>query len=306
MREFSEEIVEPIANELLMADLAGLEASGPIARQGALDVYLATAKSIPNILLEIGRLREITFRSVGEGSGKGRDLDRYDEYYSHLFLWDREEGRIAGGYRLGRTDLIMGEFGFDGLYLSSLCECDESLLDYLNPALELGRSWVLPDYQRSLHALLGLWRGIGAFVARYPRYHKFGAVSVSDDYTAISQNLIVKYLRRTKSDPKWEGAMRPVRPFQKDMEGVCDTAASIEEVSAQVSTHEADGKGVPVLLRQYLKMNATLLDFGHDPAFQDCLDAMVLLDLKDAPEKLLRKYMGSEGYEQFLENVEKG
>jgi len=140
-------------------------------------------------LLEIGRLREITFRNVGEGTGKERDLDRFDEYYGHLFLWDREKRTIAGGYRLGRTDLILAEFGFEGLYLSTLCEVEKPLLDYLTPGLELGRSWVGPNYQRSLHALLGLWKGIGQFVVRYPRYHRlFGAVSTSDDYTSISQN----------------------------------------------------------------------------------------------------------------------
>ena len=301
-------------NEILQQDIApaipvedqrreikALGSRAKIAQQANLDVYLAAADAIPNIMLEIGRLREVTFRAVGEGTGKARDLDRFDEYYYHLFLWDRDAHQIAGAYRLGRTDLILAEFGFEGLYSSWLCEFEEPLLDYLNPALELGRSWVVPDYQRSIHALLGLWKGIGQFVARYPRYHKlFGAVSISDDYSFISQNLIVRYLRRTKVDQTWGERVRALLPFQDKPEELSQSFQSIEEVSACIASNEPDGKGIPVLLRQYFKMNATLLDFAFDPSFMNCLDAMVLVDLRQAPARLLKKYMGPDGYERFI------
>lgn len=289
------------ATEVLLAEINDLGPRALIAKQGNLDVYLANADAIPEIMLEIGRLREITFRAVGEGTGKERDLDRFDEYYLHLFLWDRDQNQIAGAYRIGRTDHILAEFGFDGLYSSQLCEFDEALVDYLTPGIELGRSWVVPEYQRSLHSLLGLWKGIGAFVARYPRYHKlFGAVSISDDYTSISQNLIVRYLRRTKTDAHWTDRVKALIPFNDKPEELTKNFSSIEDVSACIAEVEPDGKGVPVLLRQYFKMNATLLDFAFDPTFSDCLDAMVLVDLKKAPSRLLQKYMGKDGYERFL------
>ncbi len=297
------EIAPAIPVEMLQAEIDRLNyEQGPIAVQAGFDVYLAQANVIPNLLKEIGRQREITFRAVGEGSGKERDLDRFDEYYGHLFLWDRDNQKVAGGYRLGQTDLILSEFGFDGLYLSTLCEVNQPLLNYLNPALELGRSWVGPSYQRSLHALLGLWKGIGQFVARHPRYHRlFGAVSTSDDYTYISQNLIVRYFRRTKMNANWRGGLQPRIPFQDKPEELSQQLKSIEEVSAQVANHEPDGKGIPVLLRQYFKMNATLLDFAFNPYFQHCLEAMVLVDLKAAPALLLKKYMGKEGYQKFMQ-----
>lgn len=283
-----------------LRELEALGERGKIARQANLDVYLASADAIPNILLEIGRLRELTFRAVGEGTGKARDLDRFDAYYYHLFLWDREAQQLAGAYRLGRTDLILAEHGFGGLYSSSLCHFEKPLLDYLNPALELGRSWVVPDYQRSLHSLLGLWKGIGQFVSRYPRYHKlFGAVSISDDYSMLSQNLIVRYFRRTKADATWGERVRALLPFHETPEELSASFQSIEDVSACVASNEPDGKGIPVLLRQYFKMNATLLDFAFDPNFMNCLDAMVLVDLKQAPARLLVKYMGKEGYARF-------
>ena len=299
-----EPVAGPTERSAFLADLANLKKAGPLATQGPLDIYLAPADAIPNILLEIGRLREVTFRAVGEGSGKTRDLDRYDDYYLHLFLWDREKECLAGGYRLGRTDLILAEFGFDGLYSASLCEFNDSFLEYLNPALELGRSWVLPDYQRSLHSLFGLWKGIANFVVRYPRYHKlFGAVSISDDYTAISQELIVRYFRKTRLDENWLGAVKPILPFESEVGSEDFPLNSVEEVSAEVSRHEPDGKGIPVLLRQYFKMNATLLEFVYDPNFQHCLDAMVFVDLHQAPASLLQKYMGKEGYRLFAEGA---
>ncbi len=299
------EIAEPVPDDVLAEDMARLGGAGMLAKQGPFDIFLAPAGAIPNILLEIGRLREVTFRSVGVGTGKPRDLDKYDDYYCHLFLWDREQKRIAGGYRLARTDLIFAEFGFDGLYSGSYCECDQSLMDYLNPALELGRSWILPDYQKSMHSLLGLWKGIGQFVAHYPRYHKlFGAITISGDYTSISQNLIVRFLRRTKTDQTWGGAMRALFPFQDRPEDLTSRFESMEEVSAEVATHETDGKGVPVLLRQYFKLNATLLDFAYAPNFKNSLHAMVLVDLKQAPALILKRYMGKDGYEKFKRGSE--
>ena len=294
------EIAAAIPVAEIKKDLEGIGRKGPITSQGNLDVYLASAGEIPNVLLEIGRLREITYRAVGEGSGKSRDLDRYDEQYLHLFLWDRENEEIAGGYRLGRTDVILKEHGVSGLYTASLCEIDQPLLDFLNPALELGRSWIRQEYQKSLNSLLGLWKGIGRFVTENPQYHKlFGAVSISDDYTSISQNLIVRYLRRTATHRTWGERIRALLPFQDKPEEVSSGFQTIADVSAEVSTHEPDGKGVPVLLRQYFKMNAALLDFAYNPNFMHCLEAMVLVDLQQAPARLLKKYMGKEGFESF-------
>ena len=290
---------EPIA--LLEKEIDTLTADGAlVTQQGPFDVFLTQAPQIPHLLAEIGRLREITFREVGEGTGRARDLDRFDTYYSHLFLWDREKRQIGGGYRLGRTDLILAAHGFSGLYLSTLCEVDEPLLELLDPALECGRSWIRASYQQSLHGLLGLWKGIGSFVAHNPRYHRlFGAVSTSDDYTRISQSLIVKFLRKKHTRQDWRGLVHPWVPVGENEDDLPTAIDSIEAVSAEVSRGEPDGKGVPVLLRQYLKLNATLLDFAFNPHFQNCLEALVVVDLHQAPAPLLKRYMGKEGYRIF-------
>ena len=284
------------------AEIANLLRRGPLAAQGKLDVFLAAAWEIPAILHEIGRLREITFRAVGEGTGKEIDLDRFDASYLQLFLWDREAGCVVGGYRLGCTDVLLAAGGPDALYTSTLFQFEQPFLDYLKPALELGRSFVIPEYQRSIHPLGLLWRGIGRFVAERPRYARlFGPVSISSDYTATSMDLIVRFLRDRRQNPAISRWVHPLHPYGlPDNSDISPCLQSIEEVSAAVAAAEPDHKGVPVLLRQYLKLNATLLEFNVDPDFSDVLDALVLVDLRQAPATVLARYMGEAGYQSFM------
>lgn len=286
----------------LAGEIASLNRRGPLAAQGKLDVFLAAAWEIPTILHEIGRLREISFRAVGEGTGRPLDLDSFDASYLHLFLWDREARKIAGGYRLGCTDVLLPAGGPTALYTSTLFRFEQPFLDFLKPGLELGRSFVTPEYQKSIHPLALLWRGIGRFVAERPRYARlFGPVSISSDYSAASQDLIVRFLRDRRQDEAMSRWVHPYHPYGglPEESGISARLQSIEEVSAAVSATEPDRKGVPVLLRQYLKLNATLLEFNVDPDFSDVLDALVLVDLRHAPVSVLTRYMGEEGYRAF-------
>ncbi|MCW1885387.1 GNAT family N-acetyltransferase [Luteolibacter flavescens] len=304
MNDLQQPIAAPGHPAEITWEIASLNRRGPLASQGRFDVFLAAAWEIPSILHEIGRLREITFRAVGEGTGKALDLDPFDASYLHLFLWDREAGQVAGAYRLGCTDVLLAAGGPSALYTSTLFDFEEPFLDYLRPALELGRSFVAPDYQKSIHPLGLLWRGIGRFVAERPRYGRlFGPVSISREYTAYSQDLIVRFLRDSKQDRTVSGWVRPRHPYGglPAEDGISQRLQSIEEVSAAVSAAEPDKKGVPVLLRQYLKLNATLLEFNVDPDFSDVLDALVLVDLRQAPATVLTRYMGEDGYRAFTE-----
>ncbi len=283
----------------LKSEVETLDPSSRLATQGSLEVYLATAREIPLILPEIGRLREISFQAVGEGTGREIDLDEFDQHYLHLFLWDPEAEQVAGAYRLAPTDVVMATQGSAGLYCSTLFEFESPFLDHLNPALELGRSFVAPRYQKSLAPLLALWKGIAAYVSRNPRYHRlFGPVSISQDYTALSQDIIVKFLRENRWNKELGPLVKPLNPFPGNPQ-ISPLLESIDQVSARVSEAEADGKGIPVLLKQYLKLNATLLEFNLDPAFSDCLDALILVDLHEAPAAVLARYMGKEAYTKF-------
>jgi len=295
-------IAPPADHASVVAEVESLTKNGhgALASQGGLEVYLTTAQAIPAIMHEIGRLRETCFREVGEGTGNEKDLDQYDAHYLHLFLWDPKHGRVAGGYRMGRTDTIMAEFGPEGLVTASDFEFEPPFLDFLNPGLELGRAFVSAGYQKSLYPLALLWKGIGAFILRYPRYHKlFGCVSISDDYTKISQDIMVRYMRRSHKNNLLSRWVHPVRAYEEMPEGndVSFRLQSIDQVSARIADTEPDGKGVPVLLRQYLKLNATLLAFNVDTNFNNCLDALVLVDLREAPVKMLQRYLGKSGCE---------
>lgn len=299
-------IAEAAEQGALVEEVKQFEATGPLARQGALDVYLGTAQQMPTIIYEIGRLREISFRAVGEGTGKALDLDEFDPYYLHLFLWDRELQCVAGAYRLGCTDKIFDLYGSKGIISSTFFEFEQPFIDFLNPGLELGRAFVAQSHQKSIFALSLLWKGIACFVAANPHYSKlFGMVSISNDYTQISQDIIVKYLRKSHLNTlasKWVKPMNPFKEIPNNYDEISANLSNIEQVAAKVSECERDGKTIPVLLRQYLKLNATLLEFNIDTDFENALDALLLVDLHETPAMILTRYMGKARYRKFKES----
>jgi putative hemolysin len=269
----------------------------PLLESGVYQVFCARATQLPAVLPEIGRLREIAFRAVGEGTGRARDLDRFDAAYRHLFVWDRERQEIAGAYRLGATDEILASDGLAGLYTRTLFDYGHELLAQLGPALELGRSFVAPAYQRDFSPLLLLWKGISRFVACHPRYRRlFGVVSISDAYESTSRQLMIRFLQTTRFDADLGRLVRARNPPAPPRGGLVEsqTVDRLEDVSALVRGLEPDGKDMPVLLRQYLKLNARLLGFSIDPAFGNVLDGLVVVDLDDVEPAILGRYMGRE------------
>jgi putative hemolysin len=298
-------IVQPVPVDALARDVARLPAEAQVASVGGLEVYVARAAVLPHVLLEIGRLREETFRAAGEGTGRPIDLDRFDETYWHLFAWDPARLRVVGAYRLGATDEIVPRAGAAGLYTNTLFHYDARLLDEIGPALELGRSFVRQEYQRGFAPLLALWTGVGRFVARYPRYRRLlGAVSISSRYDSLSRQLLVRFLTTAASHPAAARLVRPrrplpIRPADERMLRV-SAVTSLESVSALVRAIEQDGKPIPVLLRQYLNLNAKLLAFSVDPAFGDAVDGLMLADLTEVSRPMLHRLMGRDAAERFL------
>jgi putative hemolysin len=288
------------------AEIAALPAESCLARGGSLAVYVTRAADAPSTLLEIGRLREVTFRAAGEGSGRERDLDVFDERYEHLVAWNHDRAEVVGAYRIGRTDVLLPRYGTDGLYTSTLFRYDRRLMAQIDPALELGRAFVRPEYQKDYGPLLLLWKGIGAFVARNPRYRMlFGPVSISNEYRSISREILLRFLYATSLKPDFARFVTPRNPppvLSRPGAGALPGAIvrSVTEVGALLAEIEADRKGVPVLLRQYLKLNAKLLGFNVDPAFGNALDGLMLVDLLDVDRALLTRYLGTEGSRRFL------
>jgi putative hemolysin len=300
--------VEPIAAEVqperISREIAALPETSLLASAGNLRVHLASAREIPWTLQELGRLRELTFRAVGEGTGRSSDIDLFDDYYQHLLLWDSDARRIAGGYRLGRTDVICRRFGRRGLYTSTLFDYGDLFLGLLGPALELGRSFVRVEYQRSFAALMLLWKGIAEYVGRNPRYCRLiGPVSISNDYQPLSRELQVAFLRARRLDPL-VASVRPKRAFRGRLSlrsvGLEQRwPEDIEQLSAAVAGLEPDGKGAPVLLRQYLRLGGRVLGFNIDPDFGNALDCLILVDLRKTEPRVLRKYMSESAWARF-------
>ncbi len=286
-------------------DVAALQ-NYVLLESGKYQVFYASASQLPAVLPEIGRLREIAFRQAGEGTGLPRDLDRFDQTYQHLFVWDRDCREIAGAYRLAATDVVARGARVDELYTHTLFAYDRSLLDAIGPALELGRSFVQPRYQRDFSPLLLLWKGISRVVARAPRYRRlFGVVSISDRYDSASRSLMLKFLQTRRFDAELGRLVRAKNPPPPPRDAVVQSATvdSLDQVSGLVRRIEADGKDVPVLLRQYLKLNAKLLGFTLDPAFGNVLDGLVLVDLADVEPALLARYMGREASTAFVRSA---
>jgi putative hemolysin len=294
-------IVAPVPGKLLAGEVERLPGQAKLCELGDLQVFIAEARQIPAVLREIGRLREATFREVGEGTGRSCDLDRFDETYLHLFMWNRAKSELVGSYRLGRVDEILADHGIGGLYTSSLFKFRAGFLERLGPALELGRSFVRVEYQRRPTSLALLWRGIGEFLVRNPHYKVlFGPVSISRDYQGLSRRLMIEYLEKNHGDQDFSPLVKPKNPPRERLDAGERKALALvrdaDDVSALVSEIEEDNKGMPVLLRHYLRLNARLLSFNVDPAFGHCTDGLILVDLRTADPKMLRRFMGDEGY----------
>jgi putative hemolysin len=276
-----------------------------IARRDLVDhdrfsIVLTTAQESPAVLDEIGRARAVTFQAAGEGTGEAIDRDAFDEYYRQLVLWDRDREVVVGGYRLGATDEILPARGIRGLYTSTLFRFDKKLFDRIGPALELGRSFVLPEYQKDFAPLMLLWKGIGRLVAGEPRYLRmFGAVSISREYSERARALLSGYLTLvggvSTGDRSVAVPRNPPRFAQAARVGLRDLARlSISDLDELIREIENGARGLPVLLRHYLSLNARALGMNVDRSFGDVLDALMLLDLCDVPLAMLARFVGRE------------
>ena len=290
---------DPIASEI-----AALPNECRLFESGPFHVFCARADQIPWALREIGRLRAITFRAVGEGSDSELDLDRFDARYQHLFSWDNDKQQIVGAYRIGQTDRIVADSGVAGLYTRTLFRYDERLIERMPaPALELGRSFVRAEYQKNYNALSLLWKGIGRFVARHPEYRVlFGPVSISARYSDASHRLLMSFLRQNHFAPEFGELVAALHTSRiaAAPAGRVSVPRSLDEVNRLIEHVETDGKGMPVLLRQYLKLNARLIGFNVDPAFGETLDALMLVDLTAVDLPILNRYLGRDDAKHFL------
>ncbi len=297
-----EEIEQSPAPELLKQEIASLPSDCLYAEtSGGLQVYAAEAEQIPHLLREIGIQREHTFRAVGEGSGTACDLDEFDRTYTHLIMWDSKFGRLAGAYRMGRTDKLLSTQGVDGIYNARFFRFGKKLLDILTQGLEMGRAFICREYQRHPASLDTLWMGIGHYLARHKEYrYLYGTVSISGEYTHASRALILSYLKAHCMHPSLPAEVTALYPplgmelLSDDARLVPTALTELKLLTGLVAGLEPDSKSIPVLLRQYLRLGGQMLSFGVDNDFGGTLDCLVMVDMTQTPRKILNRYCGKD------------
>lgn len=301
-------IANPVESHLIAEELRRLPEDALLVSQGLYRVYLARHRSIPLTLQEIGRLREVSFRAVGEGTGGARDLDQFDSTYMHLVLWDATQQRVIGACRLAFCDDHLRSGGLAALYTHTLFRYREGLKAELTQAIELGRSFIQPEYQRKPLALAMLWRGIGEVLCRNPSYRRLvGPVSISDQYRGSSLRLMLSFLQTVHPE---RGLSRHVSPrnavqyrlTESEQRVLSHSTDTVKELSSRLVELDEEGKRVPVLIERYLELGARVLSVSRDAEFGGCVDALVIVDLNHAPATLLKRFMGAEGYDWYREH----
>jgi putative hemolysin len=302
-------IAQPIGLDQVKEDLGRCEIlvdTSPDRADKGLRVYRGIGRNIPDLMLEIGRLREETFRTVGEGTGLDRDLDRFDDYYDHFIAWDKGSECITGAYRIGRVDQILRDYGPQGIYTNTLFHLEALLeTDFKSGTLEAGRSFVRPEYQRG-PSLLVIWMGLGRFIVQNPEYkYLMGPVSISNEFQENSKHLMVSYLMQrfqhekselvsSKNPPRFESNLGP-----QDLSSLVNASLDLKCLQEFVRFAEGNPRAqIPQLIKLYLELGVRFLAFNKDEEF-NTVDGLIWLDIPAVPETILLRYMG-EPYKDYL------
>ncbi|WP_204344715.1 GNAT family N-acyltransferase [Psychroserpens algicola] len=301
-------IVGSVSTEKMAAEVEALrEGDFRLLVSKNYEVYLTPADQIPNILHEIGRLREITFRAIGEGTNEAIDLDSFDTYYHHMFLWDTETKQLAGAYRMGLGSKIYARYGIDGFYLQDLFRFEPELYKMMSESIEMGRAFIIKEYQQKPMPLFLLWKGIVHTTLRYPE-HKFliGGVSISNQFSNFSKSLMIEFMKSHYYDPYVAQYVHPKKEFKvklkdADKDFVFDEAeADLNKFDKIIDEVEPGALRLPVLLKKYIKQNAKLVAFNVDPLFNNSVDGLMYIKIADLPESTVKPVM-----EEFQAELER-
>ncbi|MEO9510897.1 MAG: lysophospholipid acyltransferase family protein [Flavobacteriaceae bacterium] len=271
------------------------------------EVFLAQEKDMPFILKEIGRQRELTFRAIGEGTNNAIDLDKFDAYYHHLFLWDDDEKSIVGAYRMGLGSQIFKEYGIDGFYLQDLFRFEPELYDMMEKSIEMGRAYIVKEYQQKPMPLFLLWKGIVHTTLRHPE-HKYliGGVSISNQFSNFSKSLMIEFMKSNYWDPYVAQYVRPKKEFKVQLKDADkefifdDTQADLNKFDKLINEVEPGSLRLPVLIKKYIKQNAKVVAFNVDPLFNNSVDGLMYIKIADLPESTVKPVM-----EEFQAELER-
>lgn len=303
-----QEIVKPANHDKIVDEIKELRKGDyRLLESKNYEVFLVNAEKIPNILHEIGRLREITFREVGEGTNKSIDIDKFDQYYHHMFLWDDETQVIAGAYRMGLGSEIFPKYGIDGFYLQELFRFENELFDMMHKSIEMGRAFIIKEYQQKPMPLFLLWKGIVHTTLRYPE-HKYliGGVSISNQFSDFSKSLMIEFMKSHYYDPYVAQYVHPKKEYKvklkdADKDFVFNEAeADLNKFDKIIDEVEPNSLRLPVLIKKYIKQNAKVIAFNVDPLFNNSVDGLMYIRIADLPESTVKPVM-----EEFQKELEK-
>jgi putative hemolysin len=293
-----ETIIDETPLELILLDISRANEKDLLLKQDNFSVFMSGAKHIPNVLREISRLREITFRAVGEGTNKSFDTDEYDIHYKHLFIWDNDAQKIVGAYRIGLGDVLYRRYKKKGFYLNELFKISKDFTPILRNSLELGRSFITMEYQRKPLSLVLLWKGVNAFLKRENYRYKFliGPVSISNSFSTLSKDLLVDFITRHHFDNELAQYVAPRKRYKFQYEGEAKALRNIETndikvLDGMIADIETSNMKIPVLLKKYLKQNAKIIAFNVDPKFNNSLDGFLVMNVEEVPEDTFEMVM---------------
>jgi len=302
------EIAQPANHDKIVEEIAELRKGDYSFLQSKnYEVFFVNASKIPNILHEIGRLREITFREIGEGTNQPLDLDKYDQYYHHMFLWDEETQKIAGAYRMGLGTEIYPKYGISGFYLQELFRFEPELNDMMNQSIEMGRAFITIEYQQKPMPLFLLWKGIVHTTLRYPE-HKYliGGVSISNQFLDFSKSLMIEFMKSHFYDPYIAQFVHPKKEYKVKLRDADkdfvfnETKADLNKFDKIIDEIEPENLRLPVLIKKYIKQNAKVIAFNVDPLFNNAVDGLMYIRIADLPESTVKPVL-----EEFQKELEK-
>jgi putative hemolysin len=290
-----ETVVESVPSHKLAEEVRNVKSEYELFTTKNYSVICAPTVAIPNLFNEIGRLREVTFREVGEGTNKSTDIDEYDFYYHHLFIWDNAENKIVGAYRIGKGKEILALYGIKGFYINSLFRLKKQFEPIMSESIELGRSFITKDYQKKAIPLFLLWKGIMIFLLKHSEYrYLIGPVSISNDLSGFSKSLIVEFVKTYFFDKEMAKCIIPRKDFVVNTDNIIDRKIFIDSSEKDINKIELiildiePGYRLPILLKKYMEINAKIIGFNIDPKFNNCLDGLMILDLYETPPDVIK------------------
>lgn len=304
-----QQIASPVTQEMLEKEITHLRENTDcrLLQSKNYEVFLTQSDKIPNVLQEVGRLREITFRAVGEGTNQAIDLDKYDHHYFHMFLWDDDAKKIAGAYRMGLGHQLFEKMGIEGFYLHELFSFEPELYTMMKNSIEMGRAFIIDEYQQKPMPLFLLWKGIVHTTLRYPE-HKYliGGVSISNQFSDFSKSLMIEFMMSHYYDPYVAQYVSPRKEYKVKLKDADkdfifnETEADLNKFDRLIDEVEPGSLRLPVLIKKYIKQNARMVAFNVDPLFNNAVDGLMYIRIADLPESTVKPVM-----EEFQLELEK-